>query len=111
MYNSQNQRIWATSRDEADEKGGIKVKQKFPQKVMVWLGVCSKGVTPLVIFDPGTVDHAEYIQKVLPVALKYGNKTFGKHWTFQQEGAKPLIHHLTETWCQDNFPSFIDKDH
>ncbi|CAF3942807.1 unnamed protein product, partial [Rotaria magnacalcarata] len=69
MYNSQNQRIWAASRDEADEKGGIKVKQKFPQKVMVWLGVCSNGVTPLVIFDPGTVDHAEYIQKVLPVAL------------------------------------------
>ena len=35
MYNSQNQRIWASSRDEADEKGGIKEKQKFPQKVMV----------------------------------------------------------------------------
>ncbi|CAF4155164.1 unnamed protein product, partial [Rotaria magnacalcarata] len=69
MYNSQNQRIWAASRDEADENGGINVKQKFPQKVMVWLGVCSKGVTPLVIFDPGTVDHTEYIQKVLPVAL------------------------------------------
>ena len=49
MYNSQNQRIWASSRDEADEKGGIKEKQKFPQKVMVWLGVCSKGVTPFVI--------------------------------------------------------------
>ncbi|CAF5226164.1 unnamed protein product, partial [Rotaria magnacalcarata] len=45
------------------------------------------------------------------VALKYGNKTFGKHWTFQQDGAKPHIHHLTQTWCQDNFPSFRDKDH
>ena len=53
MYNSQNQRIWASSRDEADEKGGIEEKQKFPEKVMVWLGVCSKGVTPLVIFDRG----------------------------------------------------------
>ena len=111
MYNSQNQRIWASSRDEADEKGGIKEKQKFPQKVMVWLGVCSKGVTPLVIFDLETVDHVVYIQKVLPVALKYGNKTFGKHWTFQQDGANPHIHHLTQKWCQDNFPSFIDKDH
>ena len=111
MYNSQNQRIWASSRDEADEKGGIKEKQKFPQKVMVWLGVCSKGVTPLVIFDRETVDHVVYIQKVLPVALKYGNKTFGKHWTFQQDGVNPHIHHLTQKWCQDNFPSFIDKDH
>ncbi|CAF2128168.1 unnamed protein product [Rotaria magnacalcarata] len=89
MFTSQNQCIWAVSRDEADEKE----------------------VTPLVIFDPGTVDHVEYIQKVLPVALKYGNKTFGKHWTFQQDGAKPHIHHLTQTWCQDNFPSFIAKDH
>ena len=79
MYNSQNQRIWASSRDEADEKGDIKEKQKFPQKVMVWLGVCSKEVTPLVISHRETVDHVVYIQKVLPVALKYGNKTFGKH--------------------------------
>ena len=79
MYNSQNQRIWASSRDEADEKDGIKEKQQFPQKIMVWLGVCSKGVTPFVIFDRETVDHVVYIQKALPVALKYGNKTFGKH--------------------------------
>jgi len=111
MYNSQNQRIWAASRDEADEKGGIKVEQKFPQKVMVWLGVCSKGVTPLVTFDQGIVDHVEYIQNVFPVALEYGNTTFGKHWTFQQDGAKPHVHHLTQKWCRDHFPSFIDKNH
>ncbi|CAF4699035.1 unnamed protein product, partial [Rotaria magnacalcarata] len=49
IYNSQNQRIWVASRDEADEQGGIKIRQKFPEKVMVWLGACSKGVTPLVI--------------------------------------------------------------
>jgi hypothetical protein len=74
------------------------MKQKFPQKVMVWLGASSKGVTPLVILDQGTVDHVEYIQKVLPVALKYGNKTFEKHWTFQQDGTRPHIHHLTQKW-------------
>jgi hypothetical protein len=79
IYNSQNQRIWAVNRDEADEKSGIKMRQKFSQKVMVWLGVCSKGVAPLVIFDQGTVDHAVYIQKVLPIALKYGNETCGEH--------------------------------
>ena len=48
-----------STRDEADEKGGIKEKEKFPGKVMVWLGVCSKGVTPLVIFDRETVDYPE----------------------------------------------------
>jgi len=45
------------------------MRQKFPQKVMVWLGVCSKGVTPSVILGQGTVDHIEYIEKVLPIAL------------------------------------------
>ena len=76
IYNSQNQRIWAASRDEADKQYGIKMRQKFPQKIMVWLGVCSKGVTPLVIGDQGTAHHVEYIEKVLPITLKYGNDTF-----------------------------------
>ncbi len=43
--------------------------------------------------------------------MKYGNKIFGNDWTFQQDGAKPHIHHLIQQWCQDNFPAFIDKDH
>ena len=46
IYNFQNQRIWAASRDEADKQGGIKMRQKCPQKVMVRFGVGSKGVTP-----------------------------------------------------------------
>jgi hypothetical protein len=70
-----------------------------------------KGVTPLVIFHQETVDHAVHIQNVLPIALKYGNKTFGEHWTFQQNGAKPHVHRLTQKWYQDNFLSFLDKDH
>ena len=35
IYNSQNDRIWAANRSEADIKGGTRQKQKFPQKVMV----------------------------------------------------------------------------
>ena len=110
IYHSQNQRIWTVSRAQANEKGGIKMKQKFSKKVMVWLDVWSEGVTLLVIFDQGIVDHEVYIQNVLPVILKYGNKTFREHWTFEQDGAKPHVHHLTQKWCQDNFLSFIDKD-
>ena len=64
----------------------------------------------MVIFDKGTVDHAVYIEKVLPVALKYGNQVFGSDWVFQQDGAKPHSHRLTQKWCRDNFPSFIDKN-
>ena len=78
---------------------------------MVWLGACSKATTPLVILDDGTVDHDYYIKKALLVALKYGNKVFGDDWIFQQDGAMPHQHCLTQKWCQENFPSFIDKDH
>ena len=38
------------------------------------MGECFKGVTPLVIWDKGIVDHTIYIEKVLPAALKYGNQ-------------------------------------
>ena len=96
VYNAQNDRIWAVSRAQADINSGVKQKRKFPQKVMVWLGVCSEGITPLVILDNGTVNHDVYIKQVLPVALKYGNKVFGDNWTFQQDGAKPHIHHLSQ---------------
>jgi transposase len=111
IYNAQNDRIWAVDREDADKKGGIKQKRKFPQKVMVWLGACSEGLTPLIILDGGTVDHQRYIDEVLPVALEYGNKTFGDKWTFQQDGAKPHTHVTTQKWCHDHFSFFIDKDH
>ena len=70
VYNTQNDRVWAVDRADADENGGIQQRRKFPQKVMVWLGACSKGLTPLVILDEGTVDHTVYIEKVLSVALE-----------------------------------------
>ena len=78
---------------------------------MIWLCVCSKGVTPLVILDEGTFDHTAYIEKMLPIALKYGSKVFGSDWLFQQDGARPHSHHLTQQWCRDNFPPFMDKVH
>ena len=77
---------------------------------MVWLGACSKGITPLVILNEGTVDHAVYIEKVLPVALNYGSEVLGSDWIFQQDGAKPQSHYLTQQWCLDNFPIFINSE-
>lgn len=109
IYNSQNDRVWALSRTVANEIGGIRTKRKYPTKVMVWLGAYSKGVTPLVIFKNGAVDHARYIKEFLPVALEYGNKVFGYSWTFQQDGTKPHIHRVTQQWFQDNFPAFLNQ--
>ena len=78
---------------------------------MVWLKVCSKGVSPLVIFESDTLDHDRYIKEVLPVAFKYGNDMFGDDWICQQDGAKAHIYEKSQEWCVKNFPSFIDKDH
>ena len=77
---------------------------------MIWLGVCSKGVRPLVILDKSTIDHDRYIKEVLPVAIKYGNKVFGDDWTYQQDNATRHMHTLTLEWWEQIFPSFIDKD-
>ncbi|CAF1688250.1 unnamed protein product [Adineta ricciae] len=71
VYNTQNDRIWAANREEANQKGGVSL---------------------LVIFEQR-------------------NYVFGNDWTYQQDGAKPHTHHLTQQWCHDNFPAFIDKDH
>ena len=79
--------MWAINRANADEKGGAMKKQKFSQKAMVWLDVCSRSITPSVILDEGTVDHSCYIKNVLPIALKYENEVFGDNWIFQQDGA------------------------
>ena len=109
VYNSQNDRVWAPSRTAANEIGGIRRKRKFPTKVMVWLGACSEGVTPLVIFEEGTLNHAQYIEEVPPVALDYGKIVFGDNWTFQQVGARPHTHRLSQKWGKDHFPAFYDQ--
>lgn len=93
IYNSQNDRVWAAARAEAGEKRGRKQRRKFPQKRMVWLGACPKDVTPLVIFENGTMDHARYIKEVLPVAVKYGNNVFGDWRLCRNNGARIISLH------------------
>ena len=64
MYNSENEHIWAINRADADEGEMVPCRNKSsPEKGMVWLGACFKGVIPLVILDEGTVDHNCYIKK------------------------------------------------
>ena len=86
-------------------------KEVLREKVMVWLGACSsKGLTPLVILDEGTVDYSCYIKNVLSVALKCGDEVFYDKYIFQEDGANSHRHHLTQEWRRDNFPSLIDED-
>lgn len=111
VYNSQNDRIWAVNRAEADEKGGVHQKRKFPQGIMVWLAASTEGLSPLVIMKKGTVNQDRYIKEILPVAKKYGDKVFGNNWTYQQDGATCHTGPKSIKWCQENLPNFIGKDH
>ena len=82
IHNSENDRIWTVNREGANRRGGKKQQRKFPQKVMVWLAVCSESVASLVLFEKGTLDNHRHIKEVLPVALRYENSKFGNNWTF-----------------------------
>ena len=106
MANAQHDRIWAVNREEADKRGGVRQKRKFPQKVMVWLGACSKGLTPLIILGEGTVDHRRYIDEILLVALKYGNEGFGDNWTFDRGCCQATYACLNSRMVPDEFSIF-----
>ena len=54
---------------------------------MVWLGVCYNGLTSAVIIEEGTINTQVYLQKILPVASKDGQKLIGNEFTFEQDGA------------------------
>ena len=47
----------AYNSQQADEIGGVHQKRKFPQSVMVWLGVCFNGVNSPFIIEKGTINH------------------------------------------------------
>ena len=44
-----------------------------------------------------------------PAARKFGNRHFGKTWTFQQDGATAHTATPTQKWCGENLPAFIQK--
>jgi hypothetical protein len=63
-----------------------------------------------MIFENETMDAQKYIDEVLLIALKCDNKILGNNWTYQQDGAIPHTHHLSQKWCADHFPAIIPKD-
>ncbi|CAF3681109.1 unnamed protein product [Rotaria socialis] len=76
---------------------------------MVWLGACADSLTTLVILENGTMDAEVYINEVLPIALECGDKMLGDDCTYQQDGARPHTHNLTQEWCATHFPDFIPE--
>ena len=108
--NRQNHRVYAMSREEADEKGGNKIrnnfalftdfelktifgfskqalhdKEKFPLSVMVWVGLTVKGATPPHFIEPGLrIDAKYYCKEILPIAKQLGTQFFGDKWVIDK---------------------------
>ena len=109
-YNSQNDQASAPSREEADRKGGFHQKTKHPGKVMLWLGSCAKDLITPVLFENETMNAEFHINEVLPIVLECSDKMLGSNWTYQQDSARPHIHHLTPERYAIHFPDFISKE-
>ena len=111
VYNSQNDRIRAPNHTEAMQKMASRKCRNSLKTLWYGLEHAPKNYPPLIIFEEATVYHDRYIQKVLPVTLKFRNDMFGNSWMFQQGGGKPHIHERTQDWCRTHLPCLIDKDH
>ena len=51
-------------------------------------GRIAKALTTAVIFENETMNVEVYINEVLPIALKCGNKMLGSNRTYQQDSAE-----------------------
>jgi inhibitor of nuclear factor kappa-B kinase subunit alpha len=54
--------------------------------------------------------HNNYIDVVLPFALKQGTQLLGDNFIFQQDSAPARRHYQSQAWCEKHFPDFINKD-
>ncbi|CAF4447824.1 unnamed protein product [Rotaria socialis] len=43
-------------------------------------------------------------------SLERGDRMLASDWTYQQGGARPYTHRLTQEWRAENFPDFIYKE-
>ena len=89
----------------------VKRSQK-PASVMVWAGITPTDKTPLYFVDPGVkINKKVYQLEILEgILLPWSKQHFGdQHWIFQQDSAPSHKAKTTQTWCTENFPSFISS--
>jgi hypothetical protein len=97
VFNRQNERVYAVSRLEADEQGGINQKSKYPKRIMVWLGASKNGLTSPIIFKPDeTLSHENYIDVVLPHAQSEGRWLLGDDLSINKTTLRHI--HIKNHW-------------
>ena len=76
-------RVYAKSREEANELGGIFTKQKYSLSVMVWVCMCKKGASYNFI-EKGIKIDSILLQQYLTFAKREGDKIFFYHLNSKQ---------------------------
>ena len=73
--NRQNDRVYAKSRQEANENGGLLLTKNYPTKVMVWVGLAFNGKYKVVILLANESFNGDfYVKNVLPIVNRDGRK-------------------------------------
>lgn len=109
-FNRQNDRILASSVQDANQNGRNVSRSGHPQQVMVFAGITGTGKTDLIFVDPGVKINAQvYLDDILKKhVLPWTQKHFkGKRFTFQQDSAPAHKAKVVQDWCKNSFPDFI----
>jgi hypothetical protein len=119
--NSKNDVIWTNSPNKVLPVG----KPKNDAKIMVWGGMSSQGLTPLIVFKQNEkLTAAKYLRKILVPMIKNvksrkssindltRTKLFSNvdSWILQQDGATSHTANNVQNWLSKNVKKFIPKE-
>lgn len=111
-FNRHNDVVYAESREEATEIAGYHTTEKWPLKVMVWVGITWNGPTEVVVLPKGqTFDSDFYVANVIPVIKRCGERLVGKGLILQQDGANPHTSRQSTEALQEEGIDFIPEKH
>lgn len=113
VYIAQNRRCYAASFSNLAPKHKYATQVGKSAGVMVWTGVSHHGKLPLVFVRKGVKINAEvYIAEILEPYMKNPppSVTGGDEFIFQQDSAPAHFAKVTQEWCRQNLPDFIEYE-
>ena len=112
QMNSKNDIIYAENREHANSIGGLNPRTKFPFKVMIWCGITYNGVSEVVVLPSKKSFTADfYIEEIIPIIKRDGNRLIGDDFVFQQDGASSHTSKKTTQAFQDASIKLIEPNH
>ena len=112
QMNSKNDIIYAENREHANSIGGLNLRTIFPFKVMMWSGITCNSVSEVVVLPSKKSFTADfYIEKIIPIIKRDGNRLIGDNFVSQQDGASSFTSKKTTQTFQDASIKLIEPNH